>query len=489
MGLRLRILDHIEISQIKSIVKTHPRMQHLTNVLVKQHGFSRDRARLFGEQFLVHALDNFGEKYLGEMSTRIDQIVSLRNQIDGVYESVLAGKGFPDGTTPNSIEGVFRNLQREMDNLKSPTQQAQAGDIPRLRDDEVSSLLSTHAENPSGVASIPNVVERGESPNLLYPYRQFFAELDSKTQQAISKASEQAPNLVRRVIIAEDSSTRTNTIQELANLMRQGGISESDSARMIQGLKDMNNSYRATQRAPGTPEGNLREKAIKNIVAQVNDSQFQSEVTRASTFFSRLAHENPAMVKQLWQEYQDSGSSRTFRQYVLARMKTHIRGMAGEYTSAFELGNGLSILKGPDYDVTIPGTDLVGVADLTGDIWLIDNKAWSSSELSAVDALTRNLVGNIADDAKDFASIASHSKAPSHIVEALKRLEKANRDIRSYTKGMTPEQVNSVEVQQEITRICNRYRIRRVVTNAGGEIQGLSEGLLRRGIELEDLNH
>lgn len=488
MPPRFHILSHIEPQAIRSISDSHPRLQHLTNVLVERHGLSGERARHFVERLLTHVLDDFGETYSREMSARIDRIVQLRDRVTGIYESAINGHGLPEGVTPTSVEGMFRDLQHEMDSLQSPTRRAHE-DAPLIRDDVASERLSTLSNEPAGIVSTPDVVGRRTTPEGLQTQRETFRQLDANTQRIISDASELAPDLVHRVIHAENSSSRASSLQELTDVMHRDGMTESDIARMTQGLENMNQAHRTAQRGSGTLEATLREAALQNIVAQVNDSRFQTEVTRASTFFSRLAHENPEMLQHLWQQYQQSGSTRTFRQYVVARMRTHIRGMAGEFTSAFELGNGLSLLKGPDYDVTIPGTDLVGVATLTGDVWLIDNKAVSGSELTAVNALTRNLVGNIADDARDFASLTSRADTPPHIVDAVRRLEQTSHDIQSYTHGMTPDQVNSIEVQQEIARICNRHRIRRVVTNAGGEIQGLSDGLRRRGIELEDLNH
>lgn len=64
----------------------------------------------------------------------------------------------------------------------------------------------------------------------------------------------------------------------------------------------------------------VMQNALQTIVLQIADSQFEAEVMRAIDFFSQLSYENPAKLIALWQEYKNSRISRTFRQYVLAKI-------------------------------------------------------------------------------------------------------------------------------------------------------------------------
>jgi len=208
---------------------------------------------------------------------------------------------------------------------------------------------------------------------------------------------------------------------------------------------------------------------------------------RGVKYLEKLAHDSPEHLAELWAQYRATPMQRTFRQYILGRMVSHMRGMHGEFLAAFQLGEGLTLLKGPDYDVTIPGTDLVGVTR-SGEVWLIDNKAMTTPELESVGSLTRNLPQNMADDVGDFQTGLAAMPAPDpNVVAAVARLSTATHAIRALTAGMTPDQVNTTAVQAAIDTICAANRVRRVVTNAGGQVTGLSRGLQQRGIELRDL--
>src|SRR5271170_1116589 len=117
-------------------------------------------------------------------------------------------------------------------------------------------------------------------------------------------------------------------------------------------------------------------------------------------------------------------------------MVTHVRGLVGEFTAAFELGDeGMVLLKAPDDNVTIPGTDLVGVTR-RGRTWLIDNKALTADEVESVTSLTSNISKNVADDAKDIAAdvrkVAQKKRTPldQRVARAARNLERAKKAIQ-----------------------------------------------------------
>ncbi|MEK8105544.1 hypothetical protein NKG94_11085 [Micromonospora sp. M12] len=82
-------------------------------------------------------------------------------------------------------------------------------------------------------------------------------------------------------------------------------------------------------------------------------------------------------------------------------MVTYGRGVLGEYSAAFSLSSVELFLKGPDANVKVAGTDLVGIGH-DGWVWLIDDKSHRATSVSGVSALTDNLATNLRRDAADF---------------------------------------------------------------------------------------
>jgi len=482
MPPRFRILSHVEPSAIRSIADSHPRLQHLTNVLVERHGLSRERARHFVERILTHVLDDFGETYSREMSARIDRIVQLRDRVTGIYESAINGHGLPEGVTPTSVEGMFRDLQHEMDSLQSPTRRAHE-DAPLIRDDVASERLSTLSNEPAGIVSTPDVVGRRTTPEGLQTQREAFRQLDANTQRTISDASELAPDLVRRVIHTENSSSLASSLQELTDVMRRDGMTESDIARMIQGLENMSEAQRQAAHAAGITDARLRDATS---IERLRDSRLRNAAT-GSNRLRRWAVEAPDALENMWEMYNRKSRSYPFDTYV-GYLERHIRGNFGEFEAAFRLGNDFAVLKAPDGHVTVRGTDLVVVDRRTGDLLLIDNKSLNAEKLQAVSALTRNLPHNVLSDLQEFQTFSNHSDAPIEVTAAVQRFEQANQAIQAYTSGMSRSQLSSEPVQQHIAGILRAHDIRRVITNAGGRVSGLSPALQRIGIELMDLN-
>jgi hypothetical protein len=111
----------------------------------------------------------------------------------------------------------------------------------------------------------------------------------------------------------------------------------------------------------------------------------------------------------------------------------------------------------------------------------------SQAELNSVGSLTRNVAKNIADDTAAFTGKFGLGEDVV-IGDAVARLDKATQAIAELTKGMSKDQVGLQSTQEDIDGICKANGIERYVTNAGGKITGLSEGLRRAGILFENLN-
>jgi hypothetical protein len=268
---------------------------------------------------------------------------------------------------------------------------------------------------------------------------------------------------------------------------------------------------RNLQHSAGSAEAALRAEGMKNLVTRLEkvlaeDKAFAEllkldklgpkalrehltqlrKAIAGDRYLELLAAENPRHLLGLF-EKSPVKTKGALRARIRHLMGTHVRGLLGEFTAAFDLGEeGIVLLKAPDDNVTIPGTDIVGVTQ-RGRVWLIDNKALSETELESVTALTRNIEASITEDA-DKASAKLGTQPDPTIADAVTRLERAKKAIQKITKNMSPKEVGDPVVQRQIAAICARNKIDRVVTNAGGEVRGLSGALLKAGIQLKDLN-
>jgi hypothetical protein len=177
----------------------------------------------------------------------------------------------------------------------------------------------------------------------------------------------------------------------------------------------------------------------------------------------------------------------TFEEYV-AILQSHFRGNVGEFEVAFRLGDRFIVLKPPDTLVTAPGTDLILIPRGGGDLILIDNKALEATQLDKVDALTRNLPKNLGMDLNSFAKLAGQAGLPAEFSQAVTKLQAARVQIQPIIQGLSKEQVLARPIQQQIDAVLRQNGIRRVVTNASGNVQTLSSELQAIGIQLLNLN-
>lgn len=225
-------------------------------------------------------------------------------------------------------------------------------------------------------------------------------------------------------------------------------------------------------------------------------------------FLRELVSENPEHFANLaagWLRYvaeREGGSedAMTLRQYVTMMMRTQVRGMEGEFSAVFSLGVDFWVLKPPDHNVTVPGTDYVVVCRRTGEVWFADNKALRAESLSAVTSLTAVFAKNIGDDVQVFAKAGLDLTAPPGtaknpriplpgvIKRGIERARLASTEIAQHVAHKTPEEIKGAGVQREIARICDRHRIRRVVSNAGGHLGELTRALTDVSVDLVRLD-
>jgi hypothetical protein len=271
--------------------------------------------------------------------------------------------------------------------------------------------------------------------------------------------------------------------------MRAQGKSQAEILRMKEGLTDMNEAYRNALGKLLTQKSGLS-KSIQDAIAKFADPGLRAEAG-SDPVLAELAYRAPEQLADLWGMYTRKPRNYEFRTYVKYLMRS-TKGMSGEYGATFGLGKNVVFFKVPDHQPNTPGTDMVGVDLDTGRVWLIDNKAFEATEVSGVSALTRNLPQNILKDLAKFRSEIHGPDVPPEILDALDRLEKAAVEIDTLTnppgKPMTKEQIARKSTQKAMDGILQKYRIDRVVTNAGGNVGMMSTRLQEIGFILKDMN-
>jgi hypothetical protein len=506
---------HIEPRLIRSAVET-PRMRELRSAVRERFRVSDERARSAAERLLTHAVERFGVKYLNQMAEHIELAFRLRDEAATIIDKVIGPEALsPDGAAAR-LEGLFRDIKSNIDAVTGPEAFAKAQ--PKLLTEDVALEFDLTPEGRAQEQRLkPGEIPRralpaGRHSEQLNVLSKSFESMAQRPRKAMRKAADLAPRELWRAVSSETEGGLERNLAALVARAREEGMSQNEIEALESAVRAMSEERARSQRRAGTAEAALRAEGVRSLVSRLQkalaeDPAFAKEfpdlaklspnalrmhLTRlqelvaGDRYMELFAAENP---RQLLEFFEKSGarSKTALRRYIRSRMVTHIRGLLGEFTSAFILGDeGIVLLKAPDYDVTIPGTDLVGVTR-EGRIWLIDNKALSATELESVTALTRNIRENIAEDAA--AAKAEFGTKPDPLIgDAVARLNRATKEIQRVTRGLSPEEVGAPRIQRQIADICARNGIDRVVTNAGGEVRGLSNALQKAKILLVDVN-
>jgi hypothetical protein len=340
-----------------------------------------------------------------------------------------------------------------------------------------------------------------------------FARLPKSQRAVIAKAAAADPDFVRAAVtsrsgVGDPHAGPLDPVRpaKMAEFCERHRIGEAERAQLESGLRDLNKAFRDGEMAwvdePSTSHDPLTESAAtrRDILDRGADalglprgSRIALEMARAMVSLRRqasLAHEQFVDLAYDWLRYAENKQGRptTLRRYIEARMRTHVRGMVGEFAAAFQLGPDFWVLKGPDYNVTVPGTDFVVVSKRNGEIWFCDNKTLSDNALGRVSSLVENIGQNMADDVAEFGELGDSAFAmPDEVVSALANAKKAAEAIRTKVAGKSPAEIRDPAMQAEITKICDENGVRRVVTNAGGRLSELSDALSGLGIDLANL--
>jgi hypothetical protein len=349
------------------------------------------------------------------------------------------------------------------------------------------------------------------------------ADLPLDQQLAVRKAAALDPEFVRTVTGAEDPSGAFRKAQlpwkpaEMDGFCAKHNIGGAERTNLETALRALNKANREAvggwidATSPVSTEGlsaSARERAaIRDDAAAAlglpSTGKIAKALARAPTL-REFAAENPDQFAEMAGKWLDAAAESkakgkkppSLRDYVLRIMTTHVRGgIFGEFTAVFRLGTDFWVLKTPDLNPTVAGTDFVVVARRSGEIWFCDNKTLSENSLSGVTSLVENFpphdgkAGNLADDIAEFGPgiDAASLPVPPEIVSALANARAASTEISALVEKMSADQIRSPETQAAITKICFLNKVRRVVTNAGGELSMLSSALGRLGIDLANV--
>lgn len=466
---------HVNPKLIAAAVEKNASMRELQSAVKGRFKTNDATARAFAERLLTRAVERFGTKYLNEMAERITRIFENREKAAAIVEEVIGSEALTPEEAGRRLENLFKDMKQDVEAITGPEAYAKKSKIDAP--DKTELQLTPRDNDPVFKPKKP--LSSGRHVEMLQVLRTKFKAMTRTDRKSIRKAADLAPAELWRAVSSETEAGQIKNIEALRARCKARGMGAKDLANLEAAIERLSLERARSQRLPGTAEAVARAEAVKKLPSKLRT------LVEGDRQLEMLAHENPEALADF---FASSGakSRSALRAYIRRRMVAHIRGLLGEFTAAFQLGENLVLLKGPDYNVTIPGTDLVGVTR-DGRVWLIDNKALSVEELGSVTSLIQNIGKNIEDDTATFKAEFGLKKDP-HIGNAVSRLNKATKDIKALTNGLTPKEAASPKIQKQIAAILAENRIDRVITNAGGEVDGLSAGLLKAKIRLEDLN-
>lgn len=362
---------------------------------------------------------------------------------------------------------------------------------------------------------------RGLDPGVQAAYR----ALPLAERTALDHAAHADPEFVRAMVLGEERPGMAQNVpvpwrpEEMDQFSAAAkGFDPAKRVDLERALIAVNRAHESRRRAMeagvgDTPDARSRAVQLDRQVAALGlpSTGQVAEALRASALLRDLGTRNPdrlLRMAELWlrkaeRDRADGKEILPLETYVRdVIMATHERGMVGEFAAVFQLGKDVLVMKAPGTDVTVGGTDFIVVLRDTGEIWLCDNKTLSSAGLGEVSSLVENIGKNLDKDvaelSRSLAGLDPTLAGVPEIMRALDRLRAANTEVgqvlarvaqeRGVAK-LTPEQVSAPEVQARIAAILGRGDpgIRRVITNAGGELTYLQKRLTDMKIDFADL--
>lgn len=473
---RFRAGRFLDAAAVHAAADANPRLRQFMRTVAAHSEAGEVRSRRLLEHLIRRIVDDVGDLHLGNALNRLERIAVLRDNIAAILDHVLEGGTLPDGVRVATLGEYFDQLNTEMRELSRP-RDGIVGDAPlRLADDSAAYADSLLREFDAGGGAGGRHVE----PTAIVG--DAFRAMPADRQAALRRAAELEPAALWRTVAAEGEAGKRAAVADLET--RLGGrLTPDELARLRTAVDDLG---RARTRGLQVSEARLTE-----ALARIGDADLRAVVAGGDVWLTQqLALHNPEALTTLWRRFRDRGGRADdgpgFRAYLRHDMVTYGRGALGEYTAAFSLSSIELILKGPDANVKVAGTDLVGIGH-DGWVWLIDDKSHRSSSVAGVSALTENLVTNLRRDAADFRDAIARLQrddpgftADPRVLDAISRMEDAAAEIdRINRRGSASTRPARISAALE----ARRLRLR--VTSAAGEVREITQALRDLGLTVE----
>ncbi|UOX91105.1 hypothetical protein MUY14_10960 [Amycolatopsis sp. FBCC-B4732] len=320
------------------------------------------------------------------------------------------------------------------------------------------------------------------------------------------------PEFVRAMALGEERPGQAQGVPvpwrtaEMDRFAAENGLGADERAGLERALIALNRAREAERRAVeagvgGSPDARSRAAQLDRQVTALGlpPAGQVAEALRSSALLRDLGTRNPDHLQELsgaWLEkaVRDAAEGKPLvplEVYVRdVIMSKHVRGMVGEFAAVFQLGKDVLVLKAPDIGVTVGGTDFIVLVKGSREIWLCDNKTLSQAGLGEVSSLVENIGKNVQKDVVELTKRVRDLPDPltgeaSGVADAVARLTKA----RDRLKGLSAAELATPEGQAKAAAILDDpdIRVRRVITNAGGELSYLQQRLQDLKIDFADL--
>jgi hypothetical protein len=437
----------------------HPRVRELRGRLAGHPDVGPKRADLFIERMIVGFMHQAGDVHAADFARRLEQLFDTRIKLSESFEAVLDGQKI----SPETVRKLFGDMDEHMAALlESPAERLKKQGGPQL---------------PQGLPANVWLPRAGGLRVALGDLMPHFEKLPAEVRDALGFAAERYPEQLRKVIRAETVEAFTREIGELDKLLAREGMDINAFRRLNEGIETLQRQALS------------KHEVADAMLAWARSASLPEPLRSAVHADPRLLAfvNNPQMLQDLFAAFHRKPRGYPFYTYVKI-LQSHVRGALGEFEASFRLGDDFHVLKGPEGGVTVAGTDLVVVNIKTGEVHIIDNKAFTTREqVDAVSALTSNLPKNLTDDIAAFQSrIGGRPDVPITVQAALKKLEDAQAELASL--GITSAAKATSAQQPTIAAVLAKHGINREVTGAAGIVDRVSAALQAIGIELRDVN-
>ncbi|TNH31731.1 hypothetical protein FHG89_00745 [Micromonospora orduensis] len=474
---RFRAGRFLDAAAVHAAADANPRLRRFVRTVAAHSEAGEVRSRRLLEHLVRRMIDDVADLHLNNAINRLERIAVLRDNIAAILDHVLEGGTLPEGVRVATLGEHFDQLSTEMRELSRP-RDGIVGDAPlRLADDSAAYADSLLREfDAAGGGAGGRHVEPTDVVGAA------FQAMPADRQDALRRAAALEPTALWHAVAAESGTGKRAAVADLET--RLGGrLTPDELARLRAAVDDLG---KARSRGLQMSEARLAE-----AVARIADPDLRAVVSSGDVWLTQqLAVHNPEALATLWRRFRDRGGRADdgpgFRAYLRHDMVTYGRGVLGEYSAAFSLSSIELFLKGPDANVKVAGTDLVGIGH-DGWVWLLDDKSHRATSVSGVSALTENLVTNLRRDAADFRDAIArlHRDDPGftpdpRILDAISRMEDAAAEIdRINRRGSASSR------PARISRALEERRLRLRVTSAAGEVREITQALRDLGLAVE----